>query len=130
MQPIHWRKNNASGTDSYSSSIRRNLFIQQLGAWPTTTAYCQTSKNPSVPTLLCSSSDRQRAESSRTGPRCRQIRGETDRLDSGEDGGRSGGGDGVLTTMTLKRLASLGGSDDPMATAGAARRGEARRREP
>ena len=34
-------------------------------------------------------------------------------------------GCGVLTTMTLKRLASLGGSEDPMATTAAARRGGA-----
>ena len=33
----------------------------------------------------------------------------------------------MLTTMTLKRLASLGGSDDPMAAAGAARRDAAAR---
>ena len=95
----------------------------------TTTADCQTSKTPSVQAVSCSSSDRQRTESSGTRPRSRQIRGETDRLDLRSGGGAEDGG-GVLTTMTLKRLASLGGSDDPMAAAGAARRGETRRREP
>jgi len=87
----------------------------------TTTADCQNQQNPSVQTLSCSSSDLQSCESSGTRPRSRQIRGETDRLDLRSGGGAEDGG-GVLTTMTLKRLASLGGSDDPMAAAGAARR--------